>query len=195
MKLDIVISGVGGQGILTIAGLLAQAALQQGWNVKQSEIHGMAQRGGAVEANLRLSQAPIFSDLIARGTADAICAMEPLEALRYLPMLKPEGWVLTSSDPVASIHNYPALDVLQAELEQLPHRVLLPAGQMAKDAGSNRAANMVMLGALSALTPFPTTVFESIITHQFKGKGDAVVAANLKAFAAGRQASTSVIKI
>ena len=193
MKLDIIISGVGGQGILTIAGLIAQAALQQGWNVKQSEVHGMAQRGGAVEANLRLSQEPIFSDLIPRGTADAICAMEPLEALRYLPGLKPDGWVLTSADPLATIADYPTPEVLQAELQRLPHHVLLPAGQMAKDAGSARAVNMIMLGAISVLVPFPIAVFQGIITDQFKSKGDAVVETNLKAFAAGRQFCAGVI--
>ena len=99
MKKDIILAGVGGQGILSIATVIGQAALAEGWYLKQAEVHGMSQRGGEVQSHLRISTEPIWSDLIPQGKADIILSLEPLEALRYVPWLAPEGCVVTSSVP------------------------------------------------------------------------------------------------
>lgn len=187
MKTDIVLAGVGGQGILTIAAMIAKAALESGLQAKQSEVHGMAQRGGAVESHLRLSSETIFSDIIARGHADIICGVEPLEALRQIAFLSPQGWIVTSADPVASIPDYPAIELILSELRAQKNVVLVPAIAMAKDAGSPRAMNMVISGAASALIPdIKADTFLAVIAGFFSAKGQAIVDMNQKAFTAGR---------
>ncbi|MBT4815506.1 MAG: indolepyruvate oxidoreductase subunit beta, partial [Lentisphaerae bacterium] len=139
MKNDIVIAGVGGQGILTIAAIVGHAAVANGLNVKQSEVHGMAQRGGAVLAHLRISDDVIYSDLVPKGKADVVLAVEPLEALRHIDFLAPDGVVLANEVPVVNIDNYPDLETVLAELRQYPRRLVLDADQVAKNTGSARA--------------------------------------------------------
>ena len=146
MKTDIILSGVGGQGILSIAAVIGEAALKEGLYMKQAEVHGMSQRGGDVQSNLRLSDEPIASDLIPKGHADLIISLEPMESLRYLPYLKKEGWLVTNSRPFVNIPNYPEIEKVNAELDKLPHKVVLDVEEIAKEAGSVRAANNVMLG-------------------------------------------------
>lgn len=107
MKSDIVLAGVGGQGILTIATILGAAALAENLYLKQAEVHGMSQRGGDVQSNLRIGSEPIHSDLIPLGGADLIVSLEPMEALRYLPFLSKNGWVVSSTLPFVNIDNYP----------------------------------------------------------------------------------------
>ena len=120
MRKDIILSGVGGQGILTIATIIGEAATVAGLNLKQAEVHGMSQRGGDVQSNLRLSDETIHSDLISLGEADLIISMEPMEALRYLPYLEKEGWVVTSANPFKNIPNYPDEEELMKTLNSLP---------------------------------------------------------------------------
>ncbi len=185
MKTDIILSGVGGQGILSIAAVIGEAALEEGLFMKQAEVHGMSQRGGDVQSNLRLADRPIASDLIPLGEADLIISLEPMEALRYLPYLQKEGWVVTNARPFVNIPNYPAEEALQAALEALPRRVVLDVDELAKEAGSTRAANIVMLGAA---TPFLGIDYEKIeagVRRIFARKGEEVVAMNLKALRAG----------
>ena len=107
MKTDIILSGVGGQGILSIATVIGEAALNEGLYIKQAEVHGMSQRGGDVQSNLRISSDPIHSDLIALGKADIIISLEPMEALRYVNYLAPTGWIITNTTPFVNIPNYP----------------------------------------------------------------------------------------
>ncbi len=178
MKKDIILAGVGGQGILTIAAVIGHAALAQGLHVKQAEVHGMSQRGGDVQSHLRLSSDPIASDLIPRGCADLIIAMEPMEALRYLPWLTPGGWIVANTASVVNIPNYPDAGALAAELEALPRRVLLNAEEL-----SRRSANMALLGATSALLDLGG--LEYAVRKIFASKGDAIVAANLEALEKG----------
>ena len=185
MKTDIILSGVGGQGILSIAAAIGEAALKEGLYMKQAEVHGMSQRGGDVQSNLRLSDQPIASDLIPRGHADLIISLEPMESLRYLPYLNKEGWLVTNSQPFINIPNYPEIEKVNAELDKLPHKVVLDVEAIAKEAGSVRAANIVMLGAA---TPFLGLEYEKIeegVRSIFARKGEEIVAMNLKALKAG----------
>jgi indolepyruvate ferredoxin oxidoreductase beta subunit len=190
MKFDIVLAGVGGQGVLSLSAIIASSAMKEGLFVKQSEVHGMAQRGGAVLANLRLSDKPIASDLIPKGNAAMILSMEPLESLRYLEYLRPDGALITSITPVVNIPDYPNLEELLAKIRTFPGSILVDSDHIAKAAGSARAANMVMVGAASHLLPVKVDTMEHYIEDVFKNKGDQVVAANLKAFRAGREVFT-----
>ena len=192
MKTDIILSGVGGQGILSIAAIISEAALKEGLYMKQSEVHGMSQRGGDVQSNLRLSDKPIASDLIPTGQADLIISLEPMEALRYLPYLNKDGWLVTNTKPYTNIPNYPEMEKVMAELNKLPHKVLLDVETVAKEIGSPRTANMVMLGAA---TPFLRIDYEKIadgIRSIFGRKGDETVSVSLKALQAGYEIATKV---
>ena len=186
MKQDIILAGVGGQGILSIATVIGSAALQQGLHLKQAEVHGMSQRGGDVQSNLRLSSDPIFSDLIPRGAADLTVSLEPLEALRYIPYLAPEGWIITNTVPFQNIPDYPPMDQVMAELDKLPRVIAIDVDAIAKEVGSPRSANMVLLGATAAVLNIldPDKLREGI-RRIFGRKGEAIVEANIKAFDAG----------
>lgn len=186
MKLDIKLCGVGGQGILSIATIIAEAATEAGLHLKQAEVHGMSQRGGDVQSDLRLSDEPIWSDLIARGGADIILSMEPMEALRYLPYLAADGVIVTSSKPFVNIPNYPDEAAVLAEIDAMPHSVRLDIEGIARDNGLPKSANVVLLGMAA---PFIKLIepqqLRAAVARIFAPKGEAVVAANLKAFDLG----------
>lgn len=186
MKCDIILAGVGGQGILTIAATIGLAAVEQGLFLKQAEVHGMSQRGGDVQSHLRLSDKEIHSDLIPRGKADLIISVEPMEALRYLPWLSPEGWVVTSSVPYINILDYPATEEIITELEKTGNTIILDADAIAKDLGSARSGNMVILGAASRYISIPFESLENAVRKLFGRKGEEIVGLNLKALHAGR---------
>lgn len=194
MKRDIILSGVGGQGILSIAAVIGRAALQDGLQIKQAEVHGMSQRGGDVQSNLRISSSAIRSDLIPRGAADLVVSLEPMEALRYLPWLADNGWVITNTTPLVNIPNYPAAEVLQRELARLPHVVALDADAIAKAASSPRSANMVLLGAAAPFLEIATAKLEAGIRDIFARKGEQIVEQNLTAFRAGYEAAQKQAK-
>lgn len=190
MKKDIILCGVGGQGILSVATIIGEAATKAGINLKQAEVHGMSQRGGDVQSNLRLSTDVIYSDLIPMGGCDVIISMEPMEALRYLPYLSKDGAVVTSNKPFVNIPNYPEESALFAELNALPKVVQLDIEQVAKEAGSARSANVVLLGmAAKYLDIVSTDQLRQAVATIFARKGEAVVNANLKAFNMGLAAS------
>ena len=186
MKLDIKLCGVGGQGILSIATIIAEAATAAGLHLKQAEVHGMSQRGGDVQSDLRLSTEPIWSDLIARGGVDMILSMEPMEALRYLPYLAADGIIVTSSKPVVNIPNYPDQTAVLAEIDAMPHSVRLDIEEMARDNGLPKSANVVLLGmAAPFIKLLEPQQLRDAVARVFAPKGEAVVAANLKAFDLG----------
>ena len=190
MKKDIIICGVGGQGILSIATIIGEAAIRAGLYLKQAEVHGMSQRGGDVQSNLRLSTEPIWSDLISEAGAELIISMEPMESMRYLSYLSKDGKVVTNSKPFVNIPNYPAEDALQKELDALPS-VKLDIEEVAKDCGNPRGANMVLLGmAAPAIGILSVEDLRNAIATVFARKGEQVVEANLKAFDAGVKAAT-----
>jgi indolepyruvate ferredoxin oxidoreductase beta subunit len=190
-KQDIILAGVGGQGILSIAAVIDNAALEEGLCLKQAEVHGMAQRGGAVQSHLRLSRETIWSDLIPRGGADMILSVEPLEAVRYLEYLSSAGIVVTSSTPHLNIPNYPELAVVLDTVRRAPRSVVVDSEKLAREAGSSRAQNMVMLGAAAPFLILKEDNLRRYIEVLFKRRGEALVAMNLKAFDLGRRAASS----
>lgn len=185
MKNDIILAGVGGQGILTIAAAIGFAAVEKDLFIKQAEVHGMSQRGGDVQSHLRLSDREISSDLIPYGGADLILSVEPMEGLRYLPWLSKNGFLVTSSIPFANIPDYPDTEDLLGEIRKLRNHVIIDADQVAQDAGSQRAANIVMLGAASHYINLPYSYLENSIRTLFGKKGDEIVNLNLRALKAG----------
>lgn len=185
MKTDIVLAGVGGQGILSIATILGAAALKEGLYLKQAEVHGMSQRGGDVQSNLRLSSSPISSDLIPFGGADLIVSLEPMEALRYLPYLKKEGWIVTNTNPFVNIDNYPRMEDVESELESCGNVVAFDMDELAKQEASPRSSNMVLLGAAAPFIEMEVEKIEEGIRTVFGKKGEAIVESNIKAFRAG----------
>ena len=188
MKKDIILCGVGGQGILSIATIIGEAATKAGLYLKQAEVHGMSQRGGDVQSNLRLSTEPIYSDLVSLGKVDMIVSMEPMESLRYMPYLSKKGTIVTSNKPFVNIPNYPDEAALMAELDEKPSVVKLDIERIAKELKMPKAANMVLLGmAAPYLEILSVEQLREAISVVFSRKGEVVVEANLKAFDAGLQ--------
>lgn len=194
MKKDIILAGVGGQGILSIATCIGMTAVEAGLFLKQAEVHGMSQRGGDVHSNLRLSDKEIASDLIPQGKADMIISVEPMESLRYLPMLAPNGWLITNTKPHVNIPNYPPMEDVMKEIKSISNHIALDANQMAMDLGLRRSANMVILGAASPYLGLDFKSLEKAIFNIFKSKGEEVIAANIKALNTGREFAENYVK-
>jgi len=191
MKKDIILAGVGGQGILSIATVIGYIAVNQNLYLKQSEVHGMSQRGGDVSSHLRISNKTIASDLIPKGKADMILSVEPLESLRYLPYLSSEGWIVTNNKPFVNIPNYPEIEKVLSTIQQKTRYILIDADKIAKESGSARSANMVMLGAASPFLGFDDDCFINAMKAIFGRKGDDIVEKNILAFKAGKTFAAS----
>ena len=187
MKKDIILAGVGGQGILSIAAVIGMAAVESGLYLKQAEVHGMSQRGGAVQSHLRISDSPIASDLIPEGSCDMILSVEPMEALRYLPFLTKDGWVVTSTKTFENIENYPPENELFEQIRLIENHVLIDANAIARELGSQKISNMVMLGAASMYLGLGMEYLEGAMNNLFGRKGKEVVALNIKALMAGKE--------
>lgn len=201
MKTDIILAGVGGQGILSIATIIGAAALRENLFVKQAEVHGMSQRGGDVQSNLRLSDRPIASDLIPLGGADLIISLEPMEALRYLPYMKPGGCIVTNTTPFVNIPDYPTEEEIAEALKaagadaDFPLKVVsLDMDAIAKRVASPRSSNMVLLGAASPFLPLSMQQLEDAVAAVFGSKGENVVEQNRKALAEGRRAAEELLR-
>lgn len=194
MKTDIVLAGVGGQGILSIANVLGISALEDNLYLKQAEVHGMSQRGGDVQSNLRISDSPIHSDLIPYHTADLIVSLEPMECLRYLPYLSATGWIVTNTTPFVNIDNYPDLKAIMHELQQTENLIAFDMDDMAKKIGSPRSSNMVLLGAASPFINLSEASIIDGIRKQFEKKGEKLVEVNIEAFKAGREETINFLK-
>ncbi len=189
MKRDIILAGVGGQGLLSIAAVLGDAALGLGLHLRQCEVHGMAQRGGVVQSHIRYSDAPLYSDLVREGTADLILSLEPMESLRYLPFLRPDGALVTNSVPVKNIPDYPDLDRILGEIRRLPRHRIVDAAIMAEQAGSPQCANLVLLGAATPFLGLAKDSLEAGIRSVFAGKDPRIVETNLRGFRLGVEAA------
>ena len=192
MKTDIILAGVGGQGILSIATILGAAALKEDLYIKQAEVHGMSQRGGDVQSNLRISSSPIQSDLIPLRGADLIVSLEPMEVLRYLPYLSDEGWIVTNTVPFVNIPNYPEMEKIEDELNKHKNVVAFDMDALAKEVASLRASNMVLLGAASPFIDIEPEKIEEGIRIIFGPKGEQMVETNIVAFRAGREKALSM---
>lgn len=191
MKSDIILAGVGGQGILSIAASIGMAAIENKLYIKQAEVHGMSQRGGAVQSNMRISSKPIASDLIPKGSADLILSVEPMESLRYLPWLSAKGWLITNINPFVNIPDYPDLELLKEQIEKVDNHVVLDADAIASDLGSRKVSNMVMLGAATPYIDIPYKSFEEGIRKIFGRKGEDIVTLNIKALRKGKELAES----
>ncbi len=187
MKRDIILAGVGGQGILTIATIIGHAAVELGLHVKQAEVHGMSQRGGDVQSHLRISDKPIHSDLIPEGRTDLIISVEPMEALRYTSFLSPLGWIVTNKKPFVNISNYPDFEEVWRTIEAMPRGMLIDGEKIAREVATARSMNIVILGAASLFIPFTIGDFEHAIDKIFARKGELVVSQNIAALRAGRE--------
>lgn len=186
MKNDIIISGVGGQGILSIAAAIGLAAVENNLFLKQSEVHGMSQRGGDVQSHFRLSDKPVSSDIIPLGKADLIISVEPMESLRYLPWLSSQGWLVTNSVPFNNIPDYPPVDDILKEIKKRKNHIIVDADSIAREVGSVRSGNIVVLGAASPFISMPFNTLENAIRKLFERKGEEIVEVNIKALKAGR---------
>jgi len=187
--MNILVCGVGGQGVLLFSDIIAEIALAAGLDVKKSEVHGMAQRGGSVTGHIRYSP-KVFSPLIEEGTADVMVAFEMMEALRYVHFLGPNGRLIYDPhriDPLpvsTGAVERPTDEKLSERLAaRAPDRRAVPAFQTALKLGNARVQNTVMLGAISCCLDFPEQSFRDAIQRLVKPK---VVELNLKAFAEGR---------
>ncbi len=189
MKQNLILAGVGGQGLLALAAVIGEAARSLGMHVLQAEVHGMAQRGGVVQSHLRYSDQPIHSPLVKHGTADLVLSLEPMEALRYMPMLATDGAIVANAIAFKNIPNYPGLEAIHSEIRRLPNHRLIDAPELAKSAGALQAANMVVLGAGAPFLDLPVASLKSGIRTVFEGKSDAVIETNLRAFDLGYDAS------
>ena len=186
-KSNIILSGVGGQGILTIAAAISLASLKEGLDTKQAEVHGMSQRGGAVQSHLRISDQNISSDLIPLGEADIILSVEPLEGLRYLPYLNKNGILVTNSKPFINVPDYPEQEDIIKEIRSLPENIIVDADKLARDLGSPRSSNIIMLGAASSFICLDFASLEFGVEQIFKRKGQNIVDINLQALNIGRE--------
>lgn len=194
MKTDIILAGVGGQGILSIATVIGSAALSDNLFLKQAEVHGMSQRGGDVQSNLRISSSPIASDLIPLSGADVIISLEPMEALRYVPYLSKEGWIVTNTTPFVNIPDYPEMTEIESELMNYPNVVAFDMESVAKEVATPRASNMVLLGAATPFLGIPAEKIEAGIKTIFGKKGEKIVESNLAAFRAGLEKAKSFMR-
>ena len=186
MKKDIILAGVGGQGILSIAVVIGDVVLKNNWFLKQAEVHGMSQRGGDVQSNLRIADHPIMSDLIPIGGADIIISLEPMEALRHVPYLAPTGWIITSSVPFVNIDNYPPVDSVLSRIQSYPNHILLDIDALVKEAGvPAQAGNMVLLGASIPMLGLSFEMVEESVKSIFARKGDNVIQGNVNALQIG----------
>jgi indolepyruvate ferredoxin oxidoreductase beta subunit len=194
MKKDIILAGVGGQGILSIAASIGMAAISSGLHLKQAEVHGMSQRGGDVHSDLRISDKEIASDLIPEGKADMVISVEPMESLRFVPMLAPDGWLVTNITPYVNIPNYPDIDSLITAVKNFPNHIAIDADKIAAEIGQKKSANMVILGASSLFLGIDFAELEKAIKKIFRSKGEDVIAINIKALKAGRDFAANYVK-
>ena len=195
MTTNIILAGVGGQGILTIAGTLDTASLNNGLFFKQSEVHGMSQRGGAVQSHVRISDGQIYSDIIPMGNADMILGVEPMETLRYLPFLKKNGWIITDNQTFINTSDYPEKEVIFEKIRLHSNHMIINATDIAKKIGTSKAANMVLLGAASEFIPLKERALKAAIKSLFEVKSDRMVQLNLDAFDAGKEYAKALFTV
>lgn len=192
---NILVAGIGGQGVMTAAEILSQTALNQGFDVKKTEVAGMAQRGGVVTSHVRFG-GQVLSPAIPPGEADILVGFEPAEALRWCSQLRPTGVVMINTTrqepPVVSLglYDYPEDPVAEIAKTGIEYHAF-DAGAIARELGNFKLVNTVMLGAISELLPFPAEILKAEILDRFRDRKPALVEINEKAFELGRQAGAA----
>ena len=188
MHKNVILAGVGGQGILTLAAIIDYAAMLSGLQIKQAEVHGMSQRGGAVQSHLRISDNEIYSDLIPKGKADLIISLELMEALRYIPYLADDGIIITATETVKNIPDYPEEEQIIQQIKNSGFKhIFIDARKTALEAGSAKVENVVMVGLASKFLGIEKEQLVNSLKELFASKGDEIVAVNLKAFNLGEK--------
>ncbi len=186
MHKNVILAGVGGQGVLTLAAIIDHAAMQSGLLIKQAEVHGMSQRGGAVQSHLRISNKEIYSDLIPKGKADLILSLELMEALRYIPYLDDDGIIITATETVQNIADYPEEELIKEKIKNSGFKhIFVDARKTAIEAGSAKAENVVLVGLASKFIGIDKKQFQKSLKELFADKGKDIIALNLKAFDLG----------
>ena len=193
MHRNVILAGVGGQGILTLAAIVDYAAMLSGFHIKQAEVHGMSQRGGAVQSHLRISDKEIYSDLIPKGKADLIISLELMESLRYLPFLSEDGIIITATETVKNITDYPEEEQIMQQINDSGFKhIFIDARKTALEAGSAKVENVVMVGLASKFLGIEKKQFQNSLKELFADKGDNIIALNLKAFDLGEELAVQV---
>ena len=193
MHKNVILAGVGGQGILTLAAIIDYAAMLSGLQIKQAEVHGMSQRGGAVQSHLRISDKEIYSDLIPMGKADLIISLELMEALRYIPYLADDGIIITATETVKNISDYPEEELIIQQIESSGYKhIFIDARETALKAGSAKVENVVMVGLASRFLGIEKEQFQSSLKELFATKGEDIIALNLKAFDLGDELAIKI---
>jgi len=182
----IVLSGVGGQGVLSLAQIVLEALRRSGLHALQSEIHGMSQRGGSVHAQVCFSKVPLTSPIIDEGCADLLIALEPLEALRYVSMLRMNGHLVVSEEPQVNMEGYPPIEDVYAALKAVRGSHLIDTEDLARKLNHKQAGGMALLGMASKFLPVSEETWRDVITQRFEAKGARVTEKNIEAFQAGR---------
>ncbi|MBF0470672.1 MAG: indolepyruvate oxidoreductase subunit beta [Gammaproteobacteria bacterium] len=186
---NILVVGIGGQGVMTASEVIAQTALRAGYDVKKTEVAGMAQRGGVVTSHVRFGKR-VLSPAIPSGEADLLVAFEPAEALRWCGELRPEGVAMVNSEPQAPpVVSFGLYDYPEDPIGQIRERGItvhaFAAGKIARELGNFRLVNTVMLGAISPYLEFSAEVMREVILERFRERKPKLVELNEAAFAAG----------
>jgi indolepyruvate ferredoxin oxidoreductase beta subunit len=181
----VVVAGVGGQGVISVAQLILLSAWRSGFQALQSEIHGMSQRGGAVNSHVVFGRQPVSSPMVMDGSGSLLIAMEPLEALRHLSLLRPDAALVVSANPVRNIDDYPDEEKVRGELEKVTGVTAIDTAAHAARLRHRQAPGMILLGAASRHLPFGPETWNEVIAEYFDQKGGAVVDKNREAFALG----------
>ena len=190
----VIVAGVGGQGAITLAQLVLGAAWKSGFFVHQSEVHGMSQRGGSVNAHILFDKKEVSSPVVMEGAGNLLIGMEPLETLRYLSLLRKDAEVVSSVIPIKNMAEYPDVDKILSELKSVPGVTLVDTDKYSKELSNKKAGNIILLGIASKHMPISKKMWHEVIKERFEGKGEKIIDKNIEAFEFGRKIGLTLFK-
>lgn len=182
----VIVAGVGGQGAITVSQLILGAAWKSGYYTLQSEVHGMSQRGGSVNAQILFDKKEVTSPVIMEGRGDLLIGLEPLETLRYLNLLDEGAFVISSVSPIKNMMTYPEIGKIIAELKKIPGVLLIDTEKLSVELDNKNAGNMILLGVASKHLPFEDNTWYEVINERFEGKSEVLIKKNIEAFEYGK---------